>query len=829
MNVILTGWNESNNTSDGSIINDSLSSIRKTYSSDKIEEIFKEKANKLSPWSEEFLLALDSSGHPKSSGKKVEDLSDADHTHMSSDVFLNSSNFWNVLSEQDINTLQELADFIDDNIKFWASIITGEWQPSNWEWNDGDLYVDTLDWVTYQKTSWSWVEKFTIDLFWIDNNWIQTVTAIGSILLVDETDPANITISTQNVYTMTEVDNNIANAIQTAVTQARNEILNWASSSYDTLIELQNELQSNDADILSIISTQSTKIDKVTSEQWKFAKWLADGNLEAVDISISDVTSLQITLDWKEPSFTKNSAFNKNFGTTAWTVLDGSNDALYAKLASANTFTDKQTINSSWEGIEINTTSQWWGEAVRIWVSGMTTWRWILLTTNDAYSGRLAWIRSDNVSSTWELLYLQQDWAWFNIYAIWGKNYFSGNVWIGTTNPWNKLWILGDVKLTTNLQESLTIQCLDNADNMALAFQQAGTFYWWAILLKQSTTNTGFRDIFLSTWNSWNVDALTKRITILWDGGNVWIGTISPTEKLDVNGSVNISWRLTLNSWLDNTVLDVSSDDSGVNLLFYDNNTVNILAFQRIWNDLWILPFGWDVWIGTTTPDALLHIYENTGLSWTTQWVLIEQDWSWDATLQFLRTWIRRWITWIDGSDNKFKISTWSQWLALGNVFTIDTVGNVWIGTISPSYKLEVLSSVNTSIAITNTSTWESRLEMNSSTNTCRIFYRKSDGDFGIFMPLQDWTWTNTLFRIDGNGNTGIWWVGSPAEKLDVNWRIAITQDTAPTVSSWKAVQWVASVSWTKDGTAYEAGDVLWTSNNWGTSKTLIILNHSEI
>lgn len=39
--------------------------------------------------------------------------------------------------------------------------------------------------------------------------------------------------------------------------------------------------------------------------------------------TIADVTNLQTTLNGKEPSFSKNSAFNKNFGTTAGTVAQG--------------------------------------------------------------------------------------------------------------------------------------------------------------------------------------------------------------------------------------------------------------------------------------------------------------------------------------------------------------------------------------------------------------------------------------------------------------------------------------------------------------------------
>lgn len=39
--------------------------------------------------------------------------------------------------------------------------------------------------------------------------------------------------------------------------------------------------------------------------------------------AITDVTGLQGELDGKEPAFSKNTAFNKNFGTTAETVAEG--------------------------------------------------------------------------------------------------------------------------------------------------------------------------------------------------------------------------------------------------------------------------------------------------------------------------------------------------------------------------------------------------------------------------------------------------------------------------------------------------------------------------
>lgn len=44
----------------------------------------------------------------------------------------------------------------------------------------------------------------------------------------------------------------------------------------------------------------------------------------AASLGIEDIENLQAALDAKEPAFTKNKAFNKNFGKTAGTVMEGS-------------------------------------------------------------------------------------------------------------------------------------------------------------------------------------------------------------------------------------------------------------------------------------------------------------------------------------------------------------------------------------------------------------------------------------------------------------------------------------------------------------------------
>ncbi|MDT9313583.1 hypothetical protein, partial [Limnospira sp. Paracas R14] len=63
--------------------------------------------------------------------------------------------------------------------------------------------------------------------------------------------------------------------------------------------------------------------------------------------TIANVTGLQSTLDGKEPTFTKSTAFNKNFGTTIGTVTEGNDVRLSnARTPTSHTHTLSQITNS---------------------------------------------------------------------------------------------------------------------------------------------------------------------------------------------------------------------------------------------------------------------------------------------------------------------------------------------------------------------------------------------------------------------------------------------------------------------------------------------------
>jgi hypothetical protein len=99
-----------------------------------------------------------------------------------------------------------------------------------------------------------------------------------------------------------------------------------------------------------------------------------------------------------------------------------------------------------------------------------------------------------------------------------------------------------------------------------------------------------------------------------------------------------------------------------------------------------------NVGIGTINPASILHIYQDKSNAGATAGLTIEQDGSGDAICQYLLTNVRRWVTGIDHSDgDKFKISS-SADLHNDARLTIDTSGDVGIGTSGPLCRLQVVS-----------------------------------------------------------------------------------------------------------------------------------------
>lgn len=73
----------------------------------------------------------------------------------------------------------------------------------------------------------------------------------------------------------------------------------------------------------------------------------------SASIATSDVSGLQTALNGKEPAFSKNTAFNKNFGTTSGTVCQGDDSRLSdarTPLAHAHIINDITGLQTSLDG-----------------------------------------------------------------------------------------------------------------------------------------------------------------------------------------------------------------------------------------------------------------------------------------------------------------------------------------------------------------------------------------------------------------------------------------------------------------------------------------------
>ena len=231
------------------------------------------------------------------------------------------------------------------------------------------------------------------------------------------------------------------------------------------------------------------------------------------------------------------------------------------------------------------------------------------------------------------------------------------------------------------------------------------------------------------------------------------------TDKfLVLDSSGNIDFRTGANVLSDigaigsgNTVTDAggAADQVGVWSSASAMSGSNNLSFDTSNNRLGI---------GISSPVAKLHVYQNDNQNDTEAGVTIEQDGTGDAALSFLLTATKRWRLGIDNSDSdKFKISD-STNLASSNRFTIDTSGNVGIGTTSPTQLLHLNSSTSnpTGIGLQNSQRYYSV----RSNNYSLVF---TDETVGI-----------ERMRISSDGNVGIG-TTTPNVKLDVSGNVNVT------------------------------------------------------
>jgi len=325
----------------------------------------------------------------------------------------------------------------------------------------------------------------------------------------------------------------------------------------------------------------------------------------------------------------------------------------------------------------------------------------------------------------------------------------DGNVGIGTTTPAEKLHVAGDIRLNaggditfaddnTSIHESYGTLIIEASDNIILnpdndvifpgsgiwehegyvgigtsnpgfplevhencnnsinaiaKFQSIGTNS--ATTIKFVNTDYDSYCIGITPSGKFGISAINTNITMndyftITSSGNVGIGDYYPSTKLDVNGTV--------------TATSFVGDGSGLTGIAGDNlgnhtATENIRLYSN-----WLSCDGGDegifvhntgkVCIGTTSPDAEFHAMRQANSNINPVAIFETDGTNSPASISFRNTDDDFYCIGTTASG-EFSISAINQNIETGNdYFTITSSGNVGIGDIYPSTKLDVNGTV---------------------------------------------------------------------------------------------------------------------------------------
>jgi hypothetical protein len=258
---------------------------------------------------------------------------------------------------------------------------------------------------------------------------------------------------------------------------------------------------------------------------------------------------------------------------------------------------------------------------------------------------------------------------------------------------------------------------------------------------------------------------------IVYNGTNVGIWTVNPTEKLDVNGTGKMSALMTYRL-VSNGNIEIDSAD----IIPWPGDPWNIYIWTKN---------AWLVGIGTTSPSQKLSVNWNLKLEWGSRYVYFN-GWNW-----YIRT---------ETVGNHMYFQTnWAN-----TRMTITSWGNIWIWTTSPNSlnKLQVawviawdkIVSMGNNIASTSSSTaadiviwssdfWGTRHDSSimfwSTASASRILNKADDFYFSV-RNQNPTSWANAKISATSwwssyfIGNLGIWTI-SPSEKLEVNGNVKAT------------------------------------------------------
>jgi len=332
-------------------------------------------------------------------------------------------------------------------------------------------------------------------------------------------------------------------------------------------------------------------------------------------------------------------------------------------------------------------------------------------------------------------------------------------------------------------------------------------------------------------------------ISMVTGGGNVGIGTTSPSQKLQVKGNIQMGVDPTL-YWESNTLkLQTSYNAIGVVQLrgstsyaprFEVYNANNVTKTAQIHGDGVTYFNGGNVGIGTTSPFTKTHIYDTFDPDDSYGYLLVENGntvsgsaatnaavnvKNYHGTSQFMQ-WEENGLRF--GSRITANGGAGNVYITSGNdsvAMTLLSGGNVGIGTATPSAKLHVIGNITCTDQVNVSATPSNSVGV----GPCVYLIGNQGASYTILQQGVDsykhfgfngssWIERMSLNNTNGdfyfNGDVGIG-VTSPDDKLDVDGRIRARQGFAGTDGSAKEYFWISNNTgnsgniWRRIGTFY--------------------------
>ena len=313
------------------------------------------------------------------------------------------------------------------------------------------------------------------------------------------------------------------------------------------------------------------------------------------------------TIDGKEPTFTKNTAFNKDFGNQTDTVTEGNDtrlsdarewiaDTVTQVEAEAGTDTSRKawTVERVWQAI-----NSWWSD-VSIAISKVTGLQSELdskanlsggneltglqILKDTGFQNQFLIDRTDNGNVTHKygitsahsptqraIIYaINPDDSWTSLLELLS----NGNVGIGTENPSAKLDVDGDIKFGsgTNLQTALDEKAgIPETGSWTPTYvPQSGSFD----TLSYSTQSGSFwkiGDLYIASFA-----IRTSNVVVGSASGRLEIGGLPAVANVQLSSSISIQSRWNVSS----PVLPISATAAGLLLVNEPNSTASARLLQ---------------------------------------------------------------------------------------------------------------------------------------------------------------------------------------------------------------------------------------------------------